>query len=268
MARSLKSLMRAIWVLPLLSACAEPLSPVTWELNPVTWAVPPANDTAVPPGARAAYRVDAERLAVRYILATEGEDIARIELPTSLLDDMYRRLVLVHNAATLAARDSVVDVYAIHTFPAPATRELLVTVDKSAPWLAEWHAGRTVTGEPGIDTLVGRFDLEVVRCHVFQAFPYDMCVLRSGRPLVLRALGRLVAAASGVRSAQPNGPIGDGNDIDATREDGGWQLVYSVGWGDCPAGCTGRHTWRFVAADDGRVTFLDSSGPPPPDRRP
>lgn len=261
MAPSPKALAHAIGIVPLLAACVDLVEPVHWRS-------PAADDSAVPPAARAAYRVDAERLAVRYLLTTAGA-VSRIDVPSSLVDDFYRRLVLVHTAHDLPARDSVVDVYAIHTFRDPETRELLVVVDKATPWLAEWYAGRALTGEPGIDTVVARFGLTVTRCQVMSVFDGDtMCLLVSGRALVMWSLGRLVATVRGVRFAQPNGGVGDGNDVLATRKPDAWELDYSLGWGDCPSGCTGRHDWRFLVADDGRVAFTGSTGPPPPDARP
>jgi hypothetical protein len=58
--------------------------------------------------------------------------------------------------------------------------------------------------------------------------------------------------------------VGDGPDIRASVHGEGWRLDYSVGFGDCPAGCIYRHTWSFAVSGDGVVTFLGRSGEPPP----
>jgi hypothetical protein len=52
---------------------------------------------------------------------------------------------------------------------------------------------------------------------------------------------------------------------EATAVDGGYQVVVTVGWGDCPAGCIDRHVWTFAVAPDGRVGLLDEEGPAVPE---
>ena len=56
---------------------------------------------------------------------------------------------------------------------------------------------------------------------------------------------------------------GDGNDIRASRADL-ILLDYSVGYGDCPAGCIGRRFYHFAVHEDGTVDYLGASGSPPP----
>ena len=51
--------------------------------------------------------------------------------------------------------------------------------------------------------------------------------------------------------------------------DGGYQVVVTVGWGDCPAGCINRHTWTFLVSPDGQVGLIGEGGPAvPPDVMP
>jgi len=40
----------------------------------------------------------------------------------------------------------------------------------------------------------------------------------------------------------------------------GWQLVYTIGWGDCLAGCIERHTFTYDVARDGTVALVDEGG--------
>ena len=46
--------------------------------------------------------------------------------------------------------------------------------------------------------------------------------------------------------------------------DGGYQVVVTVGWGDCPAGCINRHQWTFAVAPDGQVGLIGEQGPEVP----
>ena len=53
---------------------------------------------------------------------------------------------------------------------------------------------------------------------------------------------------------------------EAKAVEGGYQVVFNVGWGDCPAGCINRHRWTFLVAPDGQVGLIAEEGPEvPPD---
>ena len=53
---------------------------------------------------------------------------------------------------------------------------------------------------------------------------------------------------------------------EAEAVEGGYQVVFNVGWGDCPAGCINRHRWTFLVAPDGQVGLIAEEGPEvPPD---
>lgn len=51
---------------------------------------------------------------------------------------------------------------------------------------------------------------------------------------------------------------------EATAVEGGYQVVVTVGWGDCPAGCIDRHVWTFAVAPDGTVGLIGEEGPAVP----
>jgi hypothetical protein len=51
---------------------------------------------------------------------------------------------------------------------------------------------------------------------------------------------------------------------EAKAVEGGYEVMFTVGWGDCPAGCIDRHRWTFAVAPDGRVGPLGEDGPPVP----
>lgn len=46
--------------------------------------------------------------------------------------------------------------------------------------------------------------------------------------------------------------------------EGGYEIVMTVGWGDCMAGCIKRHTWTFHVAPDGAVEKVAEEGDPVP----
>jgi hypothetical protein len=45
---------------------------------------------------------------------------------------------------------------------------------------------------------------------------------------------------------------------------GGYRVVLTVGWGDCPAGCIEHHVWTFDVDANGSFKLVGESGDPVP----
>lgn len=224
------------------------------------------DDSQVPAPLRAAYLEDATRLALRDLLA-RGYD--QIEIPSAAVQVYYEALVLVHNATALPARDSVTDVYQIRTFPQPATRSLYMIVGGEQAWAQRLVRDSLPTGDPVVDRLLTDYALAFDRVHQLSTGEL-LIVLRSARSLNVAALAPRFIDAPGVRASQPNGSFGDGNDIRGLIGESRVLLDYSIGFGDCPAGCIGRRFYHFAVHADATVEYLGASGgaPPPPPPQP
>jgi hypothetical protein len=222
------------------------------------------DDSRVPAPLRAAYLEDATRLALRDLLAG---GYAEIPIPHDAVQPYYDALVLVYNATVLPARDSVVDGYEIHTFPRPTTRSLMLRLVGSEAWVQRLARREVPTGEPTVDSLLARYALSVDGVHLL----YDgdvLLTLRPAEPLNVQGLAPLFGGITGVRSAAPNGTCCDGNDIAGSMTESRVLLDYSVGDGDCMAGCISRRFYHFSVDPDGTVEYLGASGSPPPPPRP
>lgn len=222
------------------------------------------DDSQLPAPLRAAYREDATRLALRDLLAN---GYTEIPIPSDAVQPYYDALVLVYNATVLPVRDTVVDVYSIHTFPSPGTRSLLLELFGSEAWVQRLARRELPTGEPTVDALMERYVLSIGSVYTMSTGNV-LLTLGSAEPLNVKALAPLFSGVSGVRFAEPNGFVGDGNDIRGSSEESRVLLDYSVGYGDCPAGCIGRRFYHFLVHADGTVEYLGPSGAPPPARLP
>jgi len=235
----------------MLAACDTATAPRSMQSS--------VDDSRLPADRRAAYFDDASRVALRDLVATGFREI---RIPQEAVQPYYNALVSVYNAAALPARDTVVDVYRIHTFALPATRSLYLVVGLNEVWAHRLTHDSLPTGNILVDRLVTDFALSVDI--VDTLFTGDLLiVLRSAEPLNMAALAPQFRQASGVHSANPDTRIGDGNDIGGERDDA-TRLAYSVGYGDCPAGCIARRFYHFAIHDDGTVEYLGASGSPPP----
>ena len=75
------------------------------------------------------------------------------------------------------------------------------------------------------------------------------------------ALGTPFASFAPIESAM----IGANETYEVKGSEGGdaaWIVIYTYGWGDCPAGCIDRHSWAFqVDSRTGAATYDSQMGP-------
>ena len=248
----MKSVWSVVAAVALIVACEGATAPRSFQSK--------VDDSLVPEPLRAAYHDDAARLALREL---EGDGYDGISIPPDAVQPYYNALVLVYNATALPARDTVVDVYGIHSFPYPATRNLYMIVAGDQPWAQRLAQDSVPTGNAVVDQLLSDYDLSFSRAYNMSTGEL-LIVLRSANALNMDALAPKFLAAPGVRGAGPDHGCCDGNDIDGSIEEAHVLLDYSVGYGDCPSGCIGRRFYHFAAHADGTVEYLGASGSPPP----
>lgn len=213
---------------------------------------------------RVGYEEDAVNLAIRHLEEIDAPEFNDVYPPSELVTSLFDALVHVH-LTEHPVRDTVIDVYQIPSFSGHATRSIMVRVDLEYEWTQAWRQEVALTGYPEVDALMITHDLLVSR--FYEWLSGDVAVLRANRPLNTTALAALFEPIPGVMWAERSeGSVGRINDIDARPHDDGWQLDYSVGFGDCPSGCVHRHIWSFSVSEEGTVAFLGRSGPPPPER--
>jgi hypothetical protein len=248
----MKSVLSVLAAAAMMVACDGATAPSSFHST--------VDDSRVPASLRAAYLEDATRLALRDLLAG---GFAGIAVPRDAIQPYYDALVLVYNATVLPARDSVTDVYQIHTFPQPATRSLYMIVAGDQQWAQRLALDSVPTGNAVVDRLLSEYALSFDHVHRMSAGEL-LIVLRATLPLNVAALAPKFAEATGVRSANPNEGCCDGSNIAGAVRESRVLLNYSVGYGDCMAGCIGRRFYHFAVRDDGTVEYLGPSGSPPP----
>jgi len=234
----------------MLAACDTATAPRSMQSS--------VDDSRVPAELRAAYLEDGSRLALRDLLAN---GFSEVPIPQDAVRPYYNALVLVY-ATALPARDTVVDVYRIHTM-GPATRSLLLQLLGNEPWVQHLARREIPTGDPTVDTLLTRYSLSVGSAYTMQNGDV-LLTLAPPEPLNMQALAGLFHGITGVRFAEPNNLVGDGNDMSGLIDGSRVLLDYSVGYGDCPSGCIARRFYHFAVRDDGTVEYLGASGAPPP----
>ncbi|WP_317900161.1 T9SS type A sorting domain-containing protein [Aurantibacillus circumpalustris] len=211
------------------------------------------------------YIDDADRLALKKIYQQNLTDTNSIVIPQAHTDTILKALIAVYNATTLPARNAVVSLYNIHTFPNPIMNRLYVAADSTLPWMQQLKAGNIPTGNTQADGLISTYSLTIQNYSSYSSwFSYHVVTFKSDSNYNTAPLTDLFENISGVVFSETGSVVGDGNDISAVIYPNHVELTYSLGWGDCPAGCINRHFWKFNVYYDCSVEYVGEYGPPLP----
>ncbi|MDX1675467.1 MAG: hypothetical protein R3314_11790 [Longimicrobiales bacterium] len=269
--------MRAVVVLTFLfplvgcdDAGPEPLQTTAEPPRAWSWTgpdIPPPSSQTDPVWA-ARYREASLKLAQLLAVEDPSVELERLDPRvegTDAATAVRNAMISVHARTDLPARDTVVEHCGIHVAVGPPAHELQINIDHAGAWAAAWKDGQIRTGQPAVDTLTEKYGL---RWHRYLDGQHvgDWVMLRGSQPLNMTGLARLFTGIEGLDEVVP-GDTAEirGQGIHTFLESGVLILEYSVGWGDCPSGCTNHRTWRFGVEGTGDVTFLGAIGQPLPD---
>jgi hypothetical protein len=229
-------------------------------LNLIVYQITKADDSTLPVGLKNNYLEDAYRLSLSEIQEKNPLETQTVEIPKESAMMYYNGLIHIYNATLITARDSVVNLFSIHTFPQPRFNEFLIGVtDTNLLWIKKWRNGELITGNKEMDDLVNKYSITIKNS--YKNFPLTF-LMNTSQINNLDALCLLFSKFQGVRFAEPNGYAGDGNDITAVANDGKIKYKFRLAWGDCPAGCIASHSWEFEVNLNGEVKYIRSSGQP------
>jgi hypothetical protein len=157
----------------------------------------------------------------------------------------------------------------ISAFPDFEWTQLLVK--PTADVAAHWQQGELHVGDQRLDSLADSFHL----IRASEMFPKSSasrsldpwCLLTFAEPLNMPVLARLYARSPAILAAKPSHMGGEGDNIWAIKNGAGWELVFSRGWDDCPAGCI-HHRSLFVQIDSAGRGVGSPTWPSPAARLP
>ena len=138
------------------------------------------------------------------------------------------------------------------------------------PIVAAWEQGIVVTGDPDVDALFAEAGLIAVEPYPYRdvddGYAIDWYAVTFEVPVSLDRLQAGMAALPATGFTEPLGESwGEGYpDLFRSRVDGGWQVSFRIGWGDCFVGCQTR-TWVVEVTDDlMSAEIVDEYGYPVP----
>jgi hypothetical protein len=135
---------------------------------------------------------------------------------------------------------------------------VLIAIDTDSSWTGEWKAGKLHSGEADLDAILTEFNAKKIVPLNLEAANRTWFRIDFAQPLNLVNLAkRIKAASTRIQSVEPNGVFSDGEDISRVMDKSAPVYTFSLGWGDCPAGCIHKHYWEFTLPADKSVALRE-----------
>ena len=200
------------------------------------------------------YINDARQLYLRDILADSNHpNYNEAVLDTNEINEILGIFQLVYNLKS-PIRDTVFDIYKIHALPCYSLQSIGLKVDVSAPEIINMVNGQIPTGNNDLDNVLTKYEFDSVRtAYSYPDFPWLSIYTKNSYNL--KPLIKAIEEVPSVILAENNGGCFDGNDINLERDSDKATISFSIGRGDCPAGCIYRRYWIF-RIENNRVKYI------------
>lgn len=218
------------------------------------------NDNSLPKYLKTIYKRDATRLALRLINEEQRLSKQTIRVPEEYVQQIYNVLVAVR-LSELPVVDTMTTMYNVRTFPIPNLESIILVLNHNDAWLA-LHQNRQcseIAPQYYIDSIIREYNLVMTRL-VYLDEEHAGLILKSQEPLNIPALTMKFFIDEGITSIEEILPFEDGNDINIIRTPTGWELTYSVKFGECVQQCSKFYNWKFAMTEGGEVTYLGGAG--------
>jgi hypothetical protein len=222
---------------------------------------------AAPDSVKQAYRTDAQRLALRRVFQLKTSEMDSTNIPADKTDTALNALILLYNAGTMPARDTVIDMLNIHSFATSldspykfSMNKLEIYADQTYPWMDDYKNGIIPTSDASINQFQNFYNLHF-DTYVDLTFGFDGLEFTSDSNYNMHAVAANFSQAFPNSVGNDMGMAGDGPDIMLDTVTATYtQLTFRYGWEDCPVGCIYNRYWTFQCNFDCTVTYIGSTG--------
>jgi hypothetical protein len=216
------------------------------------------NDDVLPKYLKLIYKRDATRLALRLLNKEQRVSKQTVKVPEELVQAVYNALVAVR-VSDYSAIDTIAKKYNVRSFPVPNVENVILVFEHDAAWVEPLKQRQDTTASVTINSIIRKYNLIMTKM-IYLDEERAGLVLKSREPLNMPALMMKFFTEEGVGSIEEILPYGDGNDINIERTSDGWDIKYSVRFGNCVHQCQKFHDWSFSVNEEGEVTYNGSSG--------
>lgn len=190
------------------------------------------------------YFFDSQILALREIISdTNHEYKDSVVLPLRITNKYLGIISSVYSQGT-ELTDTLFNYYSIHTFPDIPYSQIAMLVDTSYIWVKTYIQDSLISGNFKFDSITSLYNFKLKYVTYLTSSIYIR--IESSETLNLQPLVAAFESIDGIESAEPlNSWYGDGDDIEVTFSNDTSFIYFSIGWGDCPAGCINRYYWEY-----------------------
>jgi hypothetical protein len=210
---------------------------------------------------RARYTESAYHMMMRtYMADTTLAQYHQADLSTTERDRLLGLIQAVYNF-NAPERDTVFSVYGITEYPLVSLYEVGMQINPSTPEGRNLMAGKP-SGNVAFDALLTQYGIDSFRTML--SSPGTVWIFaRTSVPHNMVQVARELKAFPFIYAAEADGYAGDGdrirlNTFECFAAPCPAEIDFSIGRGDCPAGCTFRRHWVFHVFDDCTVQFVNS----------
>jgi hypothetical protein len=197
------------------------------------------------------YFFDSQMLSIREIISDTNHPYRdSVFLPGVITDKYLGLLSAVYDQKT-DLTDIIFSYYFIHIYPyfeldykGIPYSQIVMKIDTTFNWVKTYIQDSLISGNHKFDSITSLYNLRLKSVTYLKTATY----MHVGSPEImnLQALKDIFESIEGIELAYPyDGLMGEGDDIQITFNYDTAHVVFSVGWGDCLAGCIDRHYWKF-----------------------
>lgn len=150
----------------------------------------------------------------------------------------------VYNLTT-AERNLVFEQHKIHALPNHSFKSVIIKASQSALEIENLIKGTIPTGNAALDEVLIKYGFNDVKVLSTNPSSHTIVLQSSEEYNLIPIINKLKGTAS-ITYAEVDGFAGDGNNIKLSQGDNDTLTIeFSIGWGDCTAGCINRKNWKF-----------------------
>jgi len=196
------------------------------------------------------FKKDAKQLYFHEIFNNENH--SQYYNPIIDTNEVYKILKIIQAVynSNSPHRDTVFNFYSIHNRYCYSFSSIGLKVQTDSQEIENMVNGIIPTGNSQLDNILTTYHFDSVRTvYSYPSFPwltiytpdeYNMIPIEKG----FNEISSIILAEMN------NGCIGDGNNISLDRNGDSAIITFSIGSGDCPAGCIYHRYWEFKIVSD------------------